>query len=88
MMPIPESTQGQQRVVIERVTPEIDGGKWPVKAVPNEVIYAEANIFMDGHDKLAARLLYKHEKDKKWSEVTIWRLACFTNTKKIKNGVK
>lgn len=71
MMPIPESTQGQQRVVIERVTPEIDGGKWPVKAVPNEVVYAEANIFMDGHDKLAARLLYKHEKDKKWSEVTM-----------------
>ncbi|MFN8355008.1 MAG: alpha-1,4-glucan--maltose-1-phosphate maltosyltransferase [Spirosomataceae bacterium] len=70
-MPIPEATQGQQRVVIERVTPELDGGKWAIKAVPGDEIYVEANIFQDGHDKLSARLLYRHEKDKKWTEVTM-----------------
>lgn len=68
-MPIPDTTQGQQRTVIERVSPEIDGGRFAAKAVVGDTIPVEANIFQDGHDKLSARLLFKHEKDKKWSEV-------------------
>ncbi|MFN4145268.1 MAG: alpha-1,4-glucan--maltose-1-phosphate maltosyltransferase [Runella sp.] len=59
---------GQSRVVVERVTPELDGGRFFIKAVPNEQIRVEADIFCDGHDKTAAHLLYKHQNDKKWSE--------------------
>ncbi|MFD1141358.1 alpha-1,4-glucan--maltose-1-phosphate maltosyltransferase [Larkinella insperata] len=62
-------TDGQTRVVIERVTPEIDGGRFPIKAVPGDTIAVQADLFLDGHDKLAARLLYKHTDDVEWSEV-------------------
>ncbi|MFC5411639.1 alpha-1,4-glucan--maltose-1-phosphate maltosyltransferase [Larkinella bovis] len=60
---------GQTRVVIERVTPELDGGRFPVKAVPGDSITVEADIFLDGHDKLAARLLYRPADETVWSEV-------------------
>ena len=60
---------GKNRVIIEKVTPELDGGQFYIKAVPNEVIQVEADIFCDGHDKTAARLCFKHQSEKKWSEV-------------------
>lgn len=59
---------GRNRVIVERVVPELDGGRFYIKSVPHEVIRIEADVFADGHDKVAARLLYKHEKDKKWNE--------------------
>ncbi|QMW03512.1 alpha-1,4-glucan--maltose-1-phosphate maltosyltransferase [Spirosoma foliorum] len=63
-----QSTQGQSRVVIERVTPELDGGKFPIKALPGDVVAVEADIFADGHDYLAVVLLYKHASDESWTE--------------------
>ncbi|WP_345266409.1 alpha-1,4-glucan--maltose-1-phosphate maltosyltransferase [Nibrella viscosa] len=60
---------GQKRVVIERVSPEIDKGRYPIKAVPGELISVEADIITDGHDKIAARLLYKHNAEQQWTEV-------------------
>lgn len=61
--------KGRNRVIIERVTPELDGGRFFIKSVPQETIPVKADIFCDGHDKTAARLLYKHQSDNKWSEV-------------------
>lgn len=62
---------GQIRVVIEHVSPELNGGKFPVKAVPGDVIAVEADIFLDGHDLVAACLLYKHIDDEAWTETTM-----------------
>ena len=62
---------GQTRVVIERVSPEIDGGRFPIKAIPGDVIAVEADILTDGHDYLAARLLYKHVDDADWTETAM-----------------
>lgn len=64
--PFPEN--GQTRIVIERVSPEIDAGRFSTKAIVGDTIDVEADILVDGHDLIAARLLYKHESDKKWSE--------------------
>lgn len=64
----PFPTSGQCRAVVERVSPEIDGGRFATKAIVNEVITVEADIIIDGHDTIAARLLFKHESDKTWSE--------------------
>jgi len=66
---IPESIEGRTRVVIEHVTPEINEGRFAVKAVPNETIHVEADVFCDGHDHVTARLLYKHADDTEWSEM-------------------
>ena len=64
---------GQTRVRIERVTPELDAGfdrpsRYPIKAIIGETIAVEADIITDGHDYLAARLLYKHADEKTWQE--------------------
>ena len=66
---------GQSRVVIEHVSPELDGGRFPIKAIPGDVIAVEADIFADGHDYLAARLLYKHADDANWTEMSMASLV-------------
>jgi len=48
---------GRCRVTIEAVTPQIDGGRFPIKRVPGEEIRVEADIFCDGHDTLSAVLI-------------------------------
>lgn len=67
---------GQSRTVIAHVTPEIDGGLYPIKAVPGDVITVEADIIVDGHDKLAAHLCYRHIDDADWQET---RMALIVN---------
>jgi starch synthase (maltosyl-transferring) len=50
--------EGRNRVVIEGVTPEIDAGRFPIKRIIGDETVVEADIFTDGHDALAAALLY------------------------------
>ncbi|HAH07146.1 MAG TPA: alpha-1,4-glucan--maltose-1-phosphate maltosyltransferase [Elusimicrobia bacterium] len=56
------------RVAIEAVAPELDGGRFPVKRVVGETVQVEADIFADGHDALAARLLHRPPGSKDWAE--------------------
>lgn len=51
--------EGQKRVNIENINPQIDCGKYPIKRVVNERVQVEADIFTDGHDKVQALLLYR-----------------------------
>lgn len=46
------------RLVIEGVTPEIDGGRFAVKRAEDEVLTVEADIYGDGHEKFAAAVVY------------------------------
>ena len=59
----------QKRVVIENVLPQLDGGQFFIKRVVNQDIKVTADVFSDGHDVMEAVVQFKHEKDKKWSEV-------------------
>jgi starch synthase (maltosyl-transferring) len=61
--------QGLQRVVVEHVTPEIDAGRFYVKKTIGDTLGVEADIFTDGHDHVGARLLYRHQDEKKWHYV-------------------
>lgn len=56
------------RVVIETVTPEVDGGRFPVKRVVGEFVSVAADIFIDGHQLLSAAILYRRASDPSWSE--------------------
>src|ERR1700722_2492926 len=49
---------GRNRVVIERVSPEIDCGRFPIKRVVGERVVVEADVFADGHDQIACQILY------------------------------
>ncbi len=58
---------GRQRVVIEGVRPEIDGGRYPIKRVVGDILAVEADIFADGNEELSCRVLYRHQDDEEWA---------------------
>ncbi|MCF8150577.1 MAG: alpha-1,4-glucan--maltose-1-phosphate maltosyltransferase [Burkholderiaceae bacterium] len=62
---------GRARAVIERVSPEIDGGSFPIKRTTGEEVVVEADVFTDGHDKLSCRLLHRPAGADKWSEIAM-----------------
>ena len=66
--------EGRQRVVIEAVTPQVDGGRFAAKRVVGEEVIVEADVFADGHDCLACAVLYRHEADSDWTEVAMTAL--------------
>ena len=57
------------RVAIEHVTPCIDGGAFAIKRVIGQSITVEADVFTDGHDVVAAELLWKAADEKDWTRV-------------------
>lgn len=61
-------TKGKQRVTIEKVLPEVDNGKYPIKRVPGERVNVKAHIISDGHDEKTAFLYYCHASDKTWQQ--------------------
>jgi len=60
---------GKERVVISNVSPQVDGGKYPVKRVTGEYLTVSADIVCDGHDSIAASLLIRHKREKQWREI-------------------
>ncbi|HTH96695.1 MAG TPA: maltotransferase domain-containing protein [Stellaceae bacterium] len=54
------------RCVVERPLPMLDGGKWPVKRVVGETLQVTADIFRDGHDKVAAALRLREAGASQW----------------------
>ena len=47
------------RLVIENLTPQLDGGRYPIKRLLGKVVDIGVNIFKDGHDLIAAHILYR-----------------------------
>ena len=73
---------GRRRVVIDKVRPEVDGGRFPIKRVVGETVEVEADAFTDGHDSIACRLLWRPESQTRWNETEmaalpndLWRAA-------------
>ena len=62
---------GRARVVIERVRPEINGGRFPVKRTVGEAVVVEADIFADGHDQLRCLLRHRQAGMERWDEIAM-----------------
>ncbi len=65
----------RRRVVIENLSPELDEGSFAIKRTVGELVTVEADIFADGHDIVAALLLYKFEHDPGWQETGMRHLG-------------
>ena len=39
-----------QRVIVEAVSPQVDGGRFPAKRTKGDTVVVEANVFTDGHE--------------------------------------
>src|SRR5262249_16763418 len=49
----------RRRVVVERIQPAVDGGRFPIKRTLGESVTVTADIFSDGHEVVAAVLRYR-----------------------------
>lgn len=58
-------------VVIERVSPALDGGRHPIKRVVGDTVAVEADVFRDGHDAIAGALLYRERGANRWREAAL-----------------
>jgi len=68
---IPEAVT--RRVVVERLEPEIDGGRFPIKRTPGEFVDVAASIFADGHDVIGAMLRDRAESAERAEGGGRWR---------------
>jgi starch synthase (maltosyl-transferring) len=59
------------RVVIEEVTPIVDGGRYPVKLTHGSTLLLGANVFRDGHDLVAARVIFLAPGEPQWRSVPL-----------------
>lgn len=64
-----------QRVIIEHLAPEVDGGLFPIKRVPQEQVTVMADIYTEGHDSVNALLLYRKLGEKAWKKLTMASLG-------------
>jgi starch synthase (maltosyl-transferring) len=63
-----EANTGKSRAIIDNVSPQIDGGKYPIKRTVGEKVTVSADVITDGHDDVKAVVLYKKITDSEWSE--------------------
>jgi starch synthase (maltosyl-transferring) len=59
------------RFLIEDVYPSIEQGRYPVKRIRGEPIEVWADIFRDGHDVIAAALVWRRDGEKSWQRAAM-----------------
>jgi starch synthase (maltosyl-transferring) len=63
------------RVVIEDVTPAVDGGRFAAKRTVGEAVDVAATVFAEGHDLLGARVRFHHVSEATWRDVAMEALG-------------
>jgi starch synthase (maltosyl-transferring) len=58
-------------VIIESVSPEVDGGRFPIKRTVGEEVAVSADIFADGHDVVVAVVRHRSLGASDWAEVPL-----------------
>jgi starch synthase (maltosyl-transferring) len=71
----PATPDGRKRVVIENVTPSVDGGRFPAKRCAGDRVIVEADIFVDGHDVLRCVLMHRERGARRWNETEMTFVA-------------
>ena len=59
------------RVVIDAVSPSVDGGRFVAKRLVGDLFAVEADIFGEGHDVLAACVQWRAADEEEWLEVPL-----------------
>lgn len=70
-----KASEGRARVVVEDVQPQIDYGRFSVKRIIGDEIQVTAAVYGDGHDHIAARVLYRHDTGSEWHSVKMEALG-------------
>lgn len=62
------------RIAVEALTPQVDGGRFPIKRVIGEQVEVEADIFSDGHDVVRAAIRFRPQGARTWNEAPLERM--------------
>ena len=73
--PISTALDGRKRIIIEGVSPEVDGGRFAIKRAVGETVVVEADAFTDGHDLLCCVLQYRKVGETTWREAPMSALV-------------
>ncbi|HEX4006951.1 MAG TPA: alpha-1,4-glucan--maltose-1-phosphate maltosyltransferase [Acidobacteriaceae bacterium] len=57
--------------MIEGVEPEIGAGRFAIKRIAGDQVDIEADVFADGHDHVAARLLFRFSQIPNWTAISM-----------------
>ncbi|HEY6432008.1 MAG TPA: maltotransferase domain-containing protein [Acetobacteraceae bacterium] len=63
------------RIAIEAIGPAVDGGQFPVKRLAGDRVTVNADIFADGHELLAAELLWRAADETQWQHAPMRPVA-------------
>ncbi len=55
-------------ILIEDVTPIVDGGRYPIKREVGDTVAVQADIFREGHERLLAVIQYRPADEDAWRE--------------------
>jgi starch synthase (maltosyl-transferring) len=64
----PGSSVAPSRLVITDVSPQVDGGRHPVKRVVDEPVTVQATVFADGHDVLRCVVAHQAPGERSWQD--------------------
>jgi starch synthase (maltosyl-transferring) len=70
-MPLPTGSHPPSRIVIQDVSPQVDCGRYPAKAVEGDRVTVSATIARDGHEVLGAAVRWKRPGAARWSEAPL-----------------
>ena len=74
-MPLPKSNEPPARIQIQRVTPQVDCGRYAVKRTAGDRVDVTACIFRDGHELLGATVRYRPAGATRWLEAPLEQLG-------------
>ncbi|MEM9858310.1 MAG: alpha-1,4-glucan--maltose-1-phosphate maltosyltransferase [Bacteroidota bacterium] len=63
--------EGKARVIIENISPQVDGGLYPAKRTEGEQVNVTAAIYADGHDHIRAFVRVKAPKKRSWQSTEL-----------------
>jgi starch synthase (maltosyl-transferring) len=70
-MPRTKSGQTPSRILIQDVRPQVDHGRYPVKAILGDDVRVTGTIIRDGHEVLGATVRYKAPATTRWKEAPL-----------------
>ena len=70
-MSLPKTNGPPARIQVQRVTPQVDCGRYPVKRTVGDRVEVTARIFRDGHETLGAAVRFKPPGASRWSQALL-----------------
>ena len=64
---LPDDRTARRRVVLENLSPDVDGGRFAAVRTVGDRVSIEIDAFAEGHDLLSVELFWRHADDAEWT---------------------